>query len=95
MPNGLRFQSVTTPTKPAHNRYPETPIADLIEAERKARGWSVEQASEVIGKEPTSWYKKVQGITPFKVDEIGRLAEAWDKSDGWPFLQIQVKGRRA
>lgn len=94
MANGLAFQGVTAPKAQSRSRYPEKLIADLIEDTRKAKEFSVPQAAEVIGLGESSWYKKADGVTPFKVEEIGRLAEAWDMPDGWPFLQIQVRGKR-
>lgn len=94
MLNGLAFQSVTAPKTESRNRYPERLVADLIEAQRMAQDLSVEQAAELIGLSASSWYKKTQGVTPFKLDEIGRLAESWGMPDGWPFLQVQVRGKR-
>jgi hypothetical protein len=45
----------------------------------------------------SSWYKKAQRVTPFKVEEIGRFAAAVNAPPGWPFIEwsaaLKVKER--
>lgn len=90
MLNGLAFQGVTTPTKRRGNRYPTNTIADRMEQGRERADLTVEQAAEIIGLSASSWYKKVDHITPFKIEECGRLAEAIGAPAGWPFLDWTV-----
>ena len=73
-------------TKRGGNLYPEQRVAHEIESRRKVLGLSVEQAADMAGISPWSWHKKADGTTPFKVDEIGRLAAAVGASPGWPFI---------
>jgi hypothetical protein len=81
---------VTQPKKLRPGRYPDEAIAALLEAKRKASGDTVEQMADIIGLAASSWYKKVDGVTPFKVSEIGRAAEHWGMPPGWPFLQVDT-----
>lgn len=84
VPTGLPFQEMAKPP----NLYPGDEIRDAMEKRRKAEDLSVEQAAEMAGMgSAASWYKKVQGATPFKVEEIGLFAAAIGAAPGWPFIE--------
>lgn len=87
---GLAFHGVTAPKTTRRNRYPAKEIASRIEAARIDAGMSVKEASDLIGLEATSWYKKAQGVTPFKVIEAGIFAEHIKAPTGWPFVDPTV-----
>lgn len=72
---------------PAKSRYPDQLVADRIEAKRKELEVTVAAAADVAGFSEWSWYKKADGTTPFKVEEIGRIAEAFKAPSGWPFIE--------
>lgn len=76
------FEVVTSIKRQAPNRYPDDSVAALLEAQRIAHDNTVEQMADVIGLAPSSWYKKVEGVTPFKVEEVGRCAEFWKMPPG-------------
>ncbi len=81
---GLEFHQ---PAMAARTLYSDDEIADRMEAMRKEKGLSVEEAADLAGMENKwSWYKKADHSTPFKVDEIGLFAAAIGAPRGWPFV---------
>lgn len=87
---GLAFHGVTDPKRQRLNRYPDQVIADRMEQARIAKDLTVEQAADLIGLGASSWYKKTDHVTAFKVAECGLFAAAIGAPTGWPFLDWTV-----
>lgn len=75
-------------TRGPANLYPDDRIADAIERKRIDLGLSTDEAARLSGMGTRwNWYKKVDGKSPFTLEQIGLFAAAVGAPAGWPFVE--------
>jgi hypothetical protein len=79
----------TDPTRPP-GRYDIRQIARLIESLRQKEGLSMEAFAHRVGLPRKQDYEKRKNNTgaTWEVEEIARVADAFGKHVGWPFVTL-------
>lgn len=67
-------------------RFDPAEIGGRVRKERRKRGLSTEKLAERVAIGADSLYKKQRGVQPWGMDEVSRIAEAFDAPPGWPFI---------
>lgn len=63
-------------------------IIERIEKARSRLGLSTRELAARAGLEGSAWYRKMrQTGSSFTLEEFGRIADALDAPEGWPFVE--------
>lgn len=85
---------MTTPKKPDQpGRYDIDDITARVDREREAAGYGVKEMAAKIGMTEWTWYKRIEGSHPFKVTELGRIADVLNMPPFWPFAERSLLER--
>jgi hypothetical protein len=69
-------------------RFEYAVIVDRIRKAIERDGRPAKQVYEAAGIPTDRWYRKMRGdASTFTLDEFGRIADALDAPEGWPFVE--------